>query len=115
MGKFIVWPSEIDSRLPRKYGRAIRKDLAVEKPSIQEIAEAAESVGMKVVELEVEKINPRLSGLDEEYRLRGMARIESPHGKTKSLRLISQKIREIRKTRAKQSKSKKRKSKRKKR
>jgi len=115
MGKFIVWPSEIDARLPRKYGRVIRKDLAVEKPSIHEIVEAAESLGMKVIELEGEKINPRLSGLDEEYRLRGMARVESPHGKTKSLRLIAQKIREIRKIRAKQSKSKKHKSKRKKR
>ncbi len=115
MGKFIVWPSEIDARLPRKYGRVIRRDLAVEKPSIHEIIEAAESIGMKVVEIEDEKMNPRLSALEEGYRLRGMARIESPHGKTKSLRLISQKIREIRKTRAKQSKSKKRKSKRKKR
>jgi len=115
MGKFIVWPSEVDARLSRKYGRVIRRDLAVERPTIHEIAEAAESLGMRVIELEGEKLNPRLSGLDEEYRSKGAARIESPHGKTKSLRLISQKIREIRKTRAKQSKSKKRKSKRKKR
>ncbi|MCD6373855.1 MAG: signal recognition particle protein Srp19 [Thermococcus sp.] len=115
MGKFIVWPSEIDARLPRKYGRSIRKDIAVEKPSIQEIVEAAESLGMKVIELRDDAMNPRLSGLDEEYRLKGMARIESPHGKTKSLKMISQKIREIRKTRTKHSKSGKHKSKRKKR
>ncbi len=110
MGKFIVWPSEIDARLTRKYGRLIRGDLAVEGPSVHEIVDAAQSLGMRVVEFDANKLNPRLAGLDEEYRLKGMVRMESPHGKGKSLRLLAQKIREIRKARSKQSKPKKHKS-----
>ncbi len=30
--KFVVWPSEIDSRLPRKYGRLVKKEVALEAP-----------------------------------------------------------------------------------
>ncbi|NJE43384.1 signal recognition particle protein Srp19 [Thermococcus sp. GR6] len=114
MRKFVVWPNELDVRLSRRYGRTVGKEFAVDGPTIQEIVDAAESLGMKVVELDENKLNPRLAGLDEEYRRRGMVRIESKHPKGKSLKMIGQKIREIRKTRAK-AKDKKSKSKRKKR
>ncbi len=113
MRKFVVWPNELDSRLSRRYGRAVGKEFAVDAPKIQEIIDAAESLGMKVVEFDEGKLNPRLSGLEEEYRLRGMVRLESKHPKGKALRMIGQKIREIRKTRAKSKE--RRKSKRKKR
>ncbi|MDK2915173.1 MAG: signal recognition particle subunit [Thermococcaceae archaeon] len=103
MAKFVVWPCELDSRLGRKYGRLVRKDLAVDNPSIDEIIEAAESAGIKVVEVEREKMNPRLSALEEEYRTRGMLRVDSPHGKAKTLRILAQKVREIRKNRNKPS------------
>ncbi len=110
MRKFVVWPSEIDARLSRKYGRAVGKDIAVDSPGISEIEEAAKALGMNVVELDGEKLNPRLSGLDEAYRTRGMLRIESKHPKGKSLRMIAQKIRELRKARGKSKGKKKRKS-----
>ncbi len=52
---------------------------------------------MKVIEFEPEKLNPRLSGIDEELRTKGMLRIESPYPpKGKSLRMICEKIRELR-------------------
>jgi len=101
MKKFVVWPNELDSRLSRRYGRQVGKELAVEAPGIEEITDAAKSLGMKIIELEGSKLNPRLAGLDEEYRLKGMLRIESKHPKGKSLRMLGQKIREIRKTRTK--------------
>lgn len=94
--KFVVWPSEIDSRLPRKYGRLVKKEVAVEAPTPEEIRDAAELLGMKVIEFEPEKLNPRLSGIDEELRTKGMLRIESPYPKGKSLRMICEKIRELR-------------------
>jgi len=110
MRKFVVWPSEIDARLSRKYGRAVGRGIAVNAPKMEEIVEAAKALGMKVVEIEAEKLNPRLSGLDEEYRSRGMLRIESNHPKGKSLRMISQKVRELRKARGKSKGKKRRKS-----
>lgn len=113
MRRFVVWPNELDARLSRRYGRAVSREFAVERPRIVEIIDAAKSLGIKIVDIDEEKLNPRLSGLDEEYRLRGMLRLESKHPKGKALRMIGQKIREIRKAQAK-SKGRK-KSKRKKR
>lgn len=113
MGKFVVWPSELDARLSRRYGRAVGRDFAVDGPEVKEIADAALALGMNVVGLDENKLNPRLAALDEEYRIRGMLRIESRYPKGKSLRMLGQKIREIRKTRAK-TKDKKSKSKRRK-
>ncbi|ASJ07865.1 signal recognition particle [Thermococcus siculi] len=101
MRKFVVWPNELDARLSRKYGRAVGKEFAVDAPKLREIADAAVALGMTVVELDEGKMNPRLSALDEVYRIRGMLRIESKHPKGKSLRMIGQKIREIRKTQSK--------------
>ncbi|ASJ05885.1 signal recognition particle protein Srp19 [Thermococcus pacificus] len=109
MRKFVVWPNELDARLSRRYGRAVGKEFAVDSPGVQEIADAAVALGMKVIEVDAEKMNPRLAGLDEEYRLKGMLRIESKHPKGKSLKMLGQKIREIRKTQVK-SKGKKHKS-----
>ncbi len=114
MRKFVVWPNELDARLSRRYGRAVGREFAVDAPKVGEIAEAALALGMKVVERDDEKLNPRLAGLDETYKIRGMLRLESKHPKGKSLRMLGQKIREIRKTRTK-AKGKKHKSRKKKR
>lgn len=114
MKRFVVWPSELDSRLSRRYGRMVGKEFAVEAPEVQEIADAAKALGMKVIEINGSKLNPRLAGIDEEYRLRGMLRLESKHPKGKSLRMLGQKVREIRKIQVKAG-SKKRKSRKKKR
>jgi len=114
MAKFVVWPSEVDSRLSRKYGRTVGRNLAIEAPSLSEISEAARSLGMKV-EVEPDKLNPRLCGLGEEYYVRGMLRIEGRDGKGESLRNICLRIAETRRTSSKRTKSKKHRSKRKKR
>ncbi|ANF22154.1 signal recognition particle protein Srp19 [Thermococcus piezophilus] len=106
MRKFVVWPNELDARLSRKYGRAVGKSFAVDGPTIREIINAAESLGMKIIEVDENKLNPKLAGLDEEYRRRGMVRIESKHPKGKSLKMICQKIGEIRRTHSKGKKSK---------
>ncbi|AAL82018.1 signal recognition particle protein Srp19 [Pyrococcus furiosus DSM 3638] len=96
MGRFVVWPSELDSRLSRKYGRIVPRSIAVESPRVEEIVRAAEELKFKVIRVEEDKLNPRLSGIDEELRTFGMIVLESPYGKSKSLKLIAQKIREFR-------------------
>ncbi len=109
MGRFAVWVSELDSRLSRKYGRLVPRNVAVKKPSAREVEDAALSLGFRVVEMEASRLNPRLAGLDEDYRVRGYLVIEAPHGKTKALKMIAEKIRELRKrTEGRKSKSKKR-------
>ena len=94
--RIVIWPSELDARLSRKYGRAVKKSVAVDSPSLGEVEDAVLSLGLKVVEKAPEKLNPRLSGLDEELRTRGMLIVESPYGKGKTLKLIAEKIRELR-------------------
>jgi signal recognition particle subunit SRP19 len=105
--KFVVWPNELDSRLSRKYGRVVPRNVAVKEPRLSEIEDAAIILGMKVIEKDPEKLNPRLSGLDEELRTYGFLRIESPYGKGKSLKMMAEKIRELRsKAKAKKGKAK---------
>ncbi|AHL23281.1 signal recognition particle protein Srp19 [Thermococcus nautili] len=103
--KFAVWPSELDARLSRKYGRTVPKNVAVDAPKLSEIEDAVLILGMKVIEKDHSKLNPRLSGLDEELRTYGFLRVESPYGKGKSLKMIAEKIRELR-SRAKSKKGK---------
>ncbi|ALV62671.1 signal recognition particle, subunit SRP19, putative [Thermococcus sp. 2319x1] len=97
MSKFVIWTNEIDARIPRKYGREVPKNLAVEKPDIDEIIEAAKSIGITIVGIDREALNPRLAGVDDELRVKGRIVVESRHGKSKTLKLIAQKIREFRK------------------
>lgn len=107
MGRFVVWTSEIDSRLPRRYGREVPRNLAVEGPRIGEIIDAAEALRMRIVKIEKDRLNPRLAGLDENLRSRGRLIIESRYSKSKSLRLIAQKIREFRKSRERSKRKRK--------
>jgi len=109
MPRFVVWPSEFDERLSRKYGRSVPKNIALKSPTLREVEDAAVALGFRVVKKDPSKLNPRLSGLDEEYRSRGVLVIEAPHGKGKSLKMIAEKIRELRKrTEVRKRKRKKR-------
>ncbi len=109
MSKFVLWPNEIDARIPRKYGRLVPENVAVRAPSLNEIEDAALALGLNIIKKDPTKLNPRLAGLEEEYRSRGVMVIESPHGKGKTARLLSEKIRELRKrSEGRKSKRKKR-------
>ncbi len=96
MPRFVIWVSEIDSRLSRKYGRAVSRSSAVRAPRESEVFEALNSAGVRILERRPEKLNPRLSGLDEELKSRGMFIVESDEGKTRTLRIIAQRINELR-------------------
>ena len=106
MSRFVVWVSELDSRLSRKYGRMVSKSNAVRAPREGEVFEALKAAGIKIIERHPEKMNPRLAGLDEELRVRGMFIVENEKGKSKTIRIIAQRIHESR-SRLKQGTSKK--------
>ena len=48
-GKYVVWPVYFDKSVSRLDGRKVSKKLAVEKPSIENIAKAAKSLGLHPV------------------------------------------------------------------
>ncbi|HEC80831.1 MAG TPA: signal recognition particle protein Srp19 [Thermoplasmatales archaeon] len=53
-GKYVVWPAYFDINLSRGEGRRVSKKLAVENPTLEGIAKAAQSLGLHpVVEKEV--------------------------------------------------------------
>lgn len=47
-GVLVLWPHYFDAELTRREGRRVAKDLAVEKPRVQDVAKAARSVGVQV-------------------------------------------------------------------
>ncbi|NJE26783.1 signal recognition particle protein Srp19 [Thermococcus sp. MV5] len=97
MKRFVIWTNEIDARIPRKYGREVPKNLAVDKPTLLEIVDAAKTIGLNVIEINDKALNPRLSALDDTLKVKGRIIVESKHGKSKTLKLITQKVREFRK------------------
>ena len=42
----MLWPNYFDSTKRRSEGRRIKRDLAIEKPTIEELAKAAEKLGI---------------------------------------------------------------------
>ena len=47
--KYVVWPVYFDKSVSRLSGRKVAKKHAVEKPSIEDIAKAAKSLGLNPV------------------------------------------------------------------
>ena len=41
----VIWPAYLDSELSRAEGRRVPKDLAVEDPTVEEIAKAVQQIG----------------------------------------------------------------------
>lgn len=48
-GKYVIWPIYFDKTVSRLNGRKISKKLAFEKPSVENIAKAAKSLGLNPV------------------------------------------------------------------
>ena len=45
----VIWPAYIDSELSRAEGRRVPKDLAVEEPTVEEIAKAVQQIGYDAI------------------------------------------------------------------
>ncbi|MFB6170106.1 MAG: signal recognition particle subunit SRP19 [Haloarculaceae archaeon] len=54
----VIWPAALDAALSRGEGRRINRELAVEEPTVDEIARAVQQVGYDAV-IERDKTYPR--------------------------------------------------------
>ncbi|WP_135663415.1 signal recognition particle subunit SRP19 [Halorhabdus rudnickae] len=73
----VIWPAALDAELTRSEGRRVSEDLAVEGPTVDEIAQAVQQVGYDAV-IEREKTYPR------EYEPRGRVLVKDAEDATKS-------------------------------
>lgn len=73
----VIWPAYLDADLTRAEGRRIPEDLAVSKPTVDEIAQAVQQVGYDAV-IERDKTYPR------EYDPRGRVLVQDADDASKS-------------------------------
>jgi signal recognition particle subunit SRP19 len=48
-GKYVIWPAYFDKSFSRLKGRKVAKKYSIEKPSVEDIAKAAKSLGLNPV------------------------------------------------------------------
>jgi signal recognition particle subunit SRP19 len=73
----VIWPAYLDAGLSRSAGRRVPADLAVEDPTVDEIARAVQQVGYDAV-IEREKRYPR------EYETRGRVLVQNADDASKA-------------------------------
>lgn len=73
----VIWPAALDSTLSRGEGRRVSLELAVEDPTVDEIATAVQQVGYDAV-IEREMTYPR------EYEPRGRVLVQDADDASKS-------------------------------
>jgi signal recognition particle subunit SRP19 len=73
----VIWPAYLDADLSRSEGRRVPKELAVEDPTVDEIAKAIQQVGYDAV-IERDKTYSR------EYETRGLVLIKDAEDASKS-------------------------------
>lgn len=54
----VIWPAYVDSTKSRSQGRVISREDAVDEPTLKEISEASDSLGLNP-EMEPEKSHPK--------------------------------------------------------
>jgi len=73
----VIWPAYLDANLSRSEGRRVPEDLAVEDPTVEEIARAVKQVGYDVT-VERDKTYSR------EYEPRGRVLVKDADDASKS-------------------------------
>lgn len=73
----VIWPAALDAECSRREGRRVALDLAVDRPTVDEIAKAVQQVGYDAV-IERQKTYPR------EYEQRGRVVVRDADDATKS-------------------------------
>jgi len=84
--KYILYPLYFDSAVSRLNGRKIPKKFAVEKPTSENIAKAAKSLGLNPV-LEKDKVHPSTP-----WKKEGRVIVDKKGPKTKLLIQISNRL-----------------------
>lgn len=73
----VIWPAFLDADRSRSEGRRVSRDLAVDEPTVEEIAQAVQQVGYDAV-IERDKQYPR------EWEPRGRVLVKGAEDATKS-------------------------------
>lgn len=98
----VLWLANIDARRPRSRGRKLPRGLAVQDPDLKELTKAAHNLGI-TCQREQEKCYPKDRAADEP--LDGRLVVAKRHTKTKTLKLLADEVRRIRKERQAQKTS----------
>jgi len=81
--KYVVWPVYFDKSISRLSGRRIAKKHAVEKPSIENIAKAAKSLGLNPI------LEKNCSYPSKHWKKEGRVLVDKKDSKSKLLKQIS--------------------------
>ena len=74
----VIWPAYLDAGLSRNEGRRVPEDLAVEEPTVEEIAKAVQQIGYDAT-IERDKAYSR-----ESWRERGRVVVRGAEDSTKN-------------------------------
>jgi signal recognition particle subunit SRP19 len=89
-GKLVIWPAYIDKTKSRRDGRIVSRKTSVESPTINEINQAAQKLGLNP-EVEADKAYPR-----SWWEIKGRVLIDNTAPKTHLSRRICAAIKEMR-------------------
>jgi signal recognition particle subunit SRP19 len=84
--KYVIWPVYFDKSLSKLEGRKVPKKNAVDKPSIEDIAKAAKSLGLNPV-LEKNVAHP-----SRHWKKEGRVLIDKKDSKSKLLKQIANRL-----------------------
>jgi signal recognition particle subunit SRP19 len=84
--KFVIWPVYFDKSLSKLEGRKVPKKNAVEKPSIDDIAKAAKSLGLNPI-LEKNVAHP-----SRHWKKEGRVLIDKKDSKSNLLKQIANRL-----------------------
>jgi signal recognition particle subunit SRP19 len=89
---YVIWPAYFDATHPRSKGRKVPLSLAVEKPSLSELIEAARAAGYAQVVAEEQARYPAYW-----YEQPGRVVVKSSEKKSEVIRRIARALVELRK------------------
>ncbi len=92
--RVVIYPAYIDSSLPRRLGRRVRAEEGVPRPTLKEIAQAAERLGLDPI-VEPEARYPRTW-----FHQKGRVLVRKKASKTVLLRMIAREVASQRKARS---------------
>jgi signal recognition particle subunit SRP19 len=84
--KYVVWPVYFDKSLSKLEGRKVPKKNAVEKPSIDDIAKAAKSLGLNPI------LEKNVAYPSRHWKKEGRVLIDKKDSKSKLLKQIANRL-----------------------
>ncbi|HOP09613.1 MAG TPA: signal recognition particle subunit SRP19/SEC65 family protein [Candidatus Methanofastidiosa archaeon] len=92
----VIWAANIDSSRSRKMGRKLSKGLSLRSPDLKELSKAAHNLGLQSTR-EKEKLYPKDRSSLDEFPSSGRLTIDKRYPKIKTLKLLADEVRRIRK------------------